>query len=81
MEKQTKLFNDPAFEKTSVIIYLDNNLSLNQLLTIENLVRTNKLNKVLRSHCNSEQLNNSDGVGEHSTEHTPCRRIRYKQEL
>lgn len=79
MEQRKTLFDDPAFEKTAIVIYLSNTLSLKQLLAIESLTKSGKIRKVINGTGNSEQSEQNDVSSEQSKilERTSKGRLRH----
>lgn len=47
MAHRKRLIQDPDMEKIEISIYLVNNLSLAQMLSIENMVRSGQLRKII----------------------------------
>jgi hypothetical protein len=68
MERR-KLFNDPDLEKIEIARFLVNNLTLSQLLTIEHMVKSGKLNQIMNEQKESEPSE--------KTERTPLRKVRF----
>lgn len=54
--ERTKLFSapDPEMEKIEIARYLVNNLTLSQLLTIEHMVKSGKLNQIMNEQKEKE---------------------------
>lgn len=47
MTHRKRLIQDPDMEKIEISMYLVNNLSLAQMLSIENMVRSGQLKKII----------------------------------